>query len=128
MNGWAWLPAWLATWLPNGGGFDAAPHAPVGAAAAAVRASCPADMALVERDHADEMEHACTDLRGKHCFAYTPGVTTRRGAVDHVRVCMDRYEAPNQLGARPLVMLSGTEAQAWCGAHGKRLCSESTLR
>jgi formylglycine-generating enzyme required for sulfatase activity len=36
--------------------------------------------------------------------------------------CMDRYEAPNVAGARPLVMYTFDEAERWCGARGKRLC------
>lgn len=36
--------------------------------------------------------------------------------------CMDRYEAPNIAGAVPLVMFDFNQAEAWCGARGKRLC------
>jgi Sulfatase-modifying factor enzyme 1 len=36
--------------------------------------------------------------------------------------CMDRYEAPNVEKALPFVMYSFDEAEAWCGARGKRLC------
>lgn len=39
-------------------------------------------------------------------------------------LCMDRFEAPNEVGALPLVMYSMTEAAAWCGARGKRLCRD----
>jgi formylglycine-generating enzyme required for sulfatase activity len=38
--------------------------------------------------------------------------------------CMDRYEAPNRRGAHPLVMQSANDADAWCAAHDKRLCTE----
>ena len=38
--------------------------------------------------------------------------------------CMDRYEAPNIEGARPLVMQSALDGQSWCEDRGKRLCSE----
>lgn len=38
--------------------------------------------------------------------------------------CIDRYEAPNEPGKDPLVMESATSAEAWCAAHGKRLCTE----
>lgn len=38
--------------------------------------------------------------------------------------CMDRYEAPNELGADPLVMESAVSAEAWCDERGKRLCTE----
>ena len=38
--------------------------------------------------------------------------------------CVDRYEAPNKKGARPLAMQSANDADAWCSAHHKRLCKE----
>ena len=40
------------------------------------------------------------------------------------RACIDRYEAPNQQGVAPLVMVTADEAVAWCAERGKRLCSE----
>ena len=39
--------------------------------------------------------------------------------------CMDRYEAPNVAGEKPLAMETAIDGQAWCVAHGKRLCSEA---
>jgi formylglycine-generating enzyme required for sulfatase activity len=38
--------------------------------------------------------------------------------------CIDRYEAPNQKGAKPLVMQSAVGADKWCKQIGKRLCTE----
>jgi formylglycine-generating enzyme required for sulfatase activity len=38
--------------------------------------------------------------------------------------CIDRFEAPNRRGAQPLVMQSANEANAWCSARQKRLCTE----
>ncbi len=38
--------------------------------------------------------------------------------------CIDRYEAPNRRGAKPLVMQSANDAAAWCGEHDKRVCTE----
>jgi formylglycine-generating enzyme required for sulfatase activity len=38
--------------------------------------------------------------------------------------CIDRYEAPNRRGARPFVMQSANDANAWCSDHHKRLCTE----
>jgi formylglycine-generating enzyme required for sulfatase activity len=40
-------------------------------------------------------------------------------------VCMDRYEAPNQAGAKPLAMENALSGEAWCAARGKRLCTEA---
>lgn len=38
--------------------------------------------------------------------------------------CVDRFEAPNRRGEKPLVMQSANDATAWCSERGKRLCSE----
>jgi formylglycine-generating enzyme required for sulfatase activity len=38
--------------------------------------------------------------------------------------CIDRFEAPNVRGAKPLVMRSAPEGEAWCRERGKRLCTE----
>lgn len=39
--------------------------------------------------------------------------------------CMDRYEAPNIKGAKPLAMKTALEGEAFCAARGKRLCTEA---
>jgi sulfatase modifying factor 1 len=44
------------------------------------------------------------------------------GMVEVQNFCMDRFEAPNQEGALPLVMYNLYEGQDWCEARGKRLC------
>jgi formylglycine-generating enzyme required for sulfatase activity len=38
--------------------------------------------------------------------------------------CIDRFEAPNRRGEKPLVMQSANDAEAWCSARRKRLCTE----
>jgi formylglycine-generating enzyme required for sulfatase activity len=38
--------------------------------------------------------------------------------------CIDRYEAPNLPGEKPLVMQSAVLAEQWCAKKGKRLCTE----
>lgn len=39
--------------------------------------------------------------------------------------CIDRYEFPNRVGERPIVMKTWTEAQDACNAIGKRLCGDT---
>ncbi len=39
--------------------------------------------------------------------------------------CMDRFEAPNVAGERPIVAATAPEGEAWCEEHGKRLCTET---
>jgi len=48
-------------------------------------------------------------------------VRVRAGGAD---ICIDRYEAPNEKGAMPLVMQSLLDAEAWCEARGKRVPTE----
>jgi formylglycine-generating enzyme required for sulfatase activity len=38
--------------------------------------------------------------------------------------CVDRYEAPNHKGSKPLVMETAMEAEEWCALRHKRLCKE----
>lgn len=40
-------------------------------------------------------------------------------------VCMDKYEAPNDAGKKPLVFKTAGEGEAWCAERGKRLCTEA---
>jgi formylglycine-generating enzyme required for sulfatase activity len=53
-----------------------------------------------------------------------PGGSCPKGMVRADRFCIDRFEAPNRRGDEPLVMQSAHDAEAWCSAHGKRLCTE----
>ena len=80
-------------------------------------------MAYVEGNHAEVAGHICTEEKG-YCTAYKPGVVVFAGRHTHERVCMDRYEAPNVRGQKPIVMLDSIQSEAWCTARGKRLCSE----
>jgi formylglycine-generating enzyme required for sulfatase activity len=90
--------------------------------------ACPDDMRLVTGTHHDEKTLFCTaprkDARDTHCFAYAEGIATLEGPETAIRVCMDQYEAPNKKGARPYVMQSYEHAKRWCGARGKRPCTE----
>lgn len=38
--------------------------------------------------------------------------------------CIDRYEAPNREGAKPLLLQSARSGEEWCRARDKRLCLE----
>ncbi len=88
---------------------------------------CPDDMRLVAGTHYDEVEHLCVDWRKSvgRCFAYYEHLTVANGPTTQIDVCMDRFEAPNEAGARPLVMRSLADAEAFCRARQKRLCSEA---
>ncbi|MSP25735.1 MAG: hypothetical protein EXR75_11335 [Myxococcales bacterium] len=91
-------------------------------------AACPADMRLVEGAHYEHVAHVCLDERkdkkDSHCFAYAEDVSVLDGPVTELRVCMDRFEAPNAMGQKPMVMQSFEMAERWCAKRKKRVCSE----
>jgi hypothetical protein len=91
-------------------------------------AECPSDMRLVSGTHHEDEQHLCLDprpdRRDTHCFAYHEGLTALEGKQTEIRVCMDQYEAPNVRGQKPYVMRSFRSAEKWCGARGKRVCTE----
>lgn len=45
--------------------------------------------------------------------------------VDVGVACIDRYEAPNEKGTKPLLMQSAIDGETWCAERGKRLCREA---
>src|SRR5260221_3726780 len=89
---------------------------------------CPNDMRLVAGDHCDEVEHYCLepkkDTKDTHCYSYWEGVTALAGTETEIKVCMDRYEAPNQKGVEPFVMKSYESGKKWCEERHKRMCTE----
>lgn len=40
-------------------------------------------------------------------------------------ICMDRFEAPNQAGVKPLAFQTAPDGEKWCAARGRRLCTEA---
>jgi formylglycine-generating enzyme required for sulfatase activity len=44
--------------------------------------------------------------------------------VDVGVACIDRYEAPNKKGEKPILMQSSADGEKWCSERGKRLCNE----
>jgi Sulfatase-modifying factor enzyme 1 len=90
--------------------------------------ACPDDMRLVEGTHYENVAHICLepreDTKDTHCYRYKQNFSVLEGPVTPIRMCMDRFEAPNHKGADPLVMASYVSATRWCEKRGKRLCSE----
>lgn len=58
----------------------------------------------------------------------SPAGSCPEGMVDVAVACIDRYEAPNEKGTKPLLMQSLDDARSWCEARGKRLCTEDEWR
>jgi hypothetical protein len=92
--------------------------------------ACPDDMLEVEGDYCPEVEQKCLkwiDPEGafpRRCQEFAPSGSCQ-GKTTHKRFCMDRFEWPNKLGAKPVVMKTWYEAADSCKAIGKRLCGDS---
>jgi hypothetical protein len=97
------------------------------APAAAAASPCPSDTVLAEGLYCPELEQRC-ERAGSSDDACQRYAEPSRCLVEQkqlLRVCVDRYEWPNQLGQKPLVLVGYDEAQALCRSVGKRLCDES---
>jgi sulfatase modifying factor 1 len=92
--------------------------------------ACPADMVLVDGDYCTDLSLTCK----KSWYAKwndkticeefeSPSVCT--GNKVHKRFCVDTYEYPNKKGERPRVMFNFPQAQHFCAAEGKRVCTET---
>jgi formylglycine-generating enzyme required for sulfatase activity len=85
-------------------------------------------MVEVEGDYCSHVEQTCLrwlDPDEKmRCAEFAPQ-THCDGKVTHKRFCIDQYEYPNQVGAKPIVMKSWYQARDACSAQGKRLCGDS---
>ncbi len=92
--------------------------------------TCPEDMVEVEGDYCPEVEQKCIkwiDPEGvfpRRCQEFAP-TGACQGKTTHKKFCIDRFEWPNKLGAKPVVMKTWYEAADSCKAVGKRLCGDS---
>lgn len=93
----------------------------------AERPQCPDDMVLVDTNFCPDIDRRCTDMENERtnhlniCHAFAPEQRCRTGS-RRMAFCIDRYEYPNQKGARPVRMLDWYQAQATCESDQKRLC------
>jgi sulfatase modifying factor 1 len=92
---------------------------------------CGAGMVRVRFDYCPKVTRRCLDKEYDkpnhiticHRFAEEkPECQAERVPLDF---CIDEYEYPNRLGAKPPVMLNFFEASGLCAAEHKRLCTES---
>ena len=72
-------------------------------------------------DDVDDSDSLSTGDAGRHRSPHGGCPSSMVRVQDY---CVDRYEAPNRRGARPLVMQSANDAVSWCADHRKRLCTE----
>ncbi len=81
-------------------------------------------MRLVTGTHYEQVQRFCLRFEKGQCWDYHEGLVALESKITPVAVCMDRFEWPNQKGAKPPVMMRFGEATDQCKAIGKRLCSE----
>ena len=106
--------------LPSPPQASSSGHQPPGKA-------CPVDMALVEGHFCPALRYVCAEFvddKEYSCAQYARGQRCQV-ASDYRRYCIDRYEWPNRVGARPLVYVNWHQAKAHCLEVGKRLCRRS---
>ncbi len=90
--------------------------------------NCPSGMVEVEGDYCPFVEQTClrwldpeTKMR---CAEFAPSTECQQKTV-HKRFCIDRFEYPNKVGEKPVIMKTWYEAKATCEGQGKRLCGDS---
>jgi hypothetical protein len=109
---------------------DAASDATAPDASEAASGPCAGDMIEVSGSYCPDLEQRCLrwlafETHGvERCAQFAPSGPCKVPTVKK-HFCIDRYEYPNKLGERPVVMKSWTEAQEICRASGKRLCGDS---
>jgi sulfatase modifying factor 1 len=92
--------------------------------------TCPDGMLEVEGDYCPTLEQKC--LRWvdpettvpRRCAEFAP-TGNCQGKTIKKHFCIDRYEFPNKVGEKPVVMKTWYEAGDACKAQGKRLCGDS---
>ena len=91
---------------------------------------CAEGQVEVEGDYCPALEQKCIRWMDpettvpRRCSEFAPtgacqGKTTKK------HFCIDKYEYPNKLGEKPVVMKTWYEAADACKAQGKRLCGDS---
>ena len=88
-------------------------------------------MVFIEGDHCSLVEQKCLefakDQEGKEvdslCLRFEKPSKCNSTGRWHLRYCMDRYEYPNKVGEKPMVLVDFREATKLCEAQGKRLCT-----
>jgi formylglycine-generating enzyme required for sulfatase activity len=113
--------AWIVAWAVAGCSSAAAPL-DAGDAEVLVPVDAASDVAEVDASSTDAGDEVAVDAPAD---APDAKVVCPADMVHVGASCVDRYEAPNEPGARPLAFQTAPEGQAFCAARGKRLCTEA---
>jgi len=97
---------------------------------AALQGGCGENMVEVEGDYCPALEQKCIRWMDpettvpRRCSEFAP-TGKCQGKTIKKHFCIDKFEYPNKLGERPVVMKTWYEAADACKAQGKRLCGDS---
>jgi formylglycine-generating enzyme len=92
--------------------------------------NCPEGMSEVEGDYCPALEQKCVrwmdpeTAMPRRCSEFAP-TGACQGKTVKKHFCVDRFEYPNKVGEKPVVMKTWFEAADACKAQGKRLCGDS---
>lgn len=92
-------------------------------------AGCPSDMVEIDGNFCPNVEQNCINLDTTlhnangyvRCLEFAPTKCLSKNKV-HMHFCMDKFEWPNQAGAKPAVMITWYDMKKNCEKLGKRLC------
>ncbi len=90
--------------------------------------ACPANTVEVEGDYCPWLEQKCLrwldpEMKLRCAEFQTTSKCLTKTQKKHF--CIDKYEYPNKVGEKPVVMKTWHEAVAACKSEGKRLCKDS---
>jgi len=103
---------------------------PVATPDASQRGSCVEGMVEVEGDYCPALEQRCTRWMDpettipRRCAEFAP-TGACQGKTVKKHFCIDRFEYPNKLGDKPIVMKTFFDAETACKAQGKRMCGDT---
>jgi sulfatase-modifying factor enzyme 1 len=121
-------PAPATTVVPTNAGLKGIAPAPV--ADLGTSASCGENQVEVEGDYCPALEQKCIRWMDpettvpRRCSEFAP-TGACQGKTIKKHFCIDKYEYPNKLGEKPVVMKTWYEAADACKTQGKRLCGDS---
>jgi len=92
---------------------------------------CPDTMVEVSGAYCAELDQHCVKELSKEaggverCGQFAKSGPCKSKTQPKKHFCIDKYEYPNKLGEKPVVMKTWTDAQDICKHLGKRLCTDS---
>lgn len=123
------MPAAANTVVPTNAGLKGA-DVPAPVPDLGTSGNCGENQVEVDGDYCPALEQKCIRWMDpettvpRRCSEFAP-TGKCQGKTIKKHFCIDRFEYPNKLGEKPVVMKTWYEAEGACKAQGKRLCGDS---